>query len=153
MIHPGIDFGNVDVRYANSAKLDRLDVLYRITANDDPTVRTSGARRRMDVPLRDLDNRPRLPRTQSSTARWRARVRGAGGYVFLDDALYLEATAYEHLDPGAQTHWGVDPLVHPDFCEPVALLARAFEPHIRTTGSRSARSACSSGDHGLIHRG
>jgi hypothetical protein len=59
-----------------------------------------------------------------------AHVVGAGGYAYINDLLYLEATAYRTLDFGSQNAVGVDPFGAPGLIDGLAPYWRvALEPH------------------------
>ena len=89
---------NADVRYASTASIGPLDVVYGITANNNPTVQ-------------DLWNTtpawsfPYAVSTLAGTpgastmieGAFAARVGGVGGYTMINDLLYLELTGYQTL--------------------------------------------------------
>ncbi len=59
-----------------------------------------------------------------------AHVGGVGAYVYLNDMLYLEATAYKTLDFKQQNAVGTDPFGAPGLFDGAAPYWRAaFEPH------------------------
>lgn len=123
---------NIDLRYANTAKLGGLDVLYGITANNNPTVQdvwnTTPA---WVFPYAASTIAPTPVTHTIIDGTFAAHVGSVGGYVFINDALYLETTAYKTLDPGAQTHLGVDPFSAPGLFEsPSPYWRVAFEPHV-----------------------
>ena len=47
-----------------------------------------------------------------------------GAYAFINNSLYLEASAYRTLNPNTQNDLGTDPFGAPGLFDVVALLAR-----------------------------
>ena len=98
---------NTEIRYANTANIGGIDVIYGITANNNPT-------------LQDLWNTTpawTFPQATSSLAATPAaatmiegtfsmRVGGVGVYGFINDMLYLEVTGYKTLGFGQQNLGG-----------------------------------------------
>jgi hypothetical protein len=122
---------NADVRYANTANIGGLDVVYGITANNNPTVQ-------------DLWNTTpawSFPYAVSSLAAtpgastmiegaFAARVGGVGGYTMINDLLYMELTAYRTLGFSQQNSLGINPFDGPGLFGGVAPYWRvALEPH------------------------
>jgi hypothetical protein len=119
---PGIDaptgswgWDNIDVRYAGTGQVGGVDVLYGITAHNNPTVQdvwnTAPA---WAVPYFTTQ----LGFTGPSAApiidgAYEHTVGGVGSYLFINDMLYLEATGYKTLSVGAQTRLGANPLGTP----------------------------------------
>ena len=58
-----------------------------------------------------------------------AHVVSVGAYTFINDALYLEATVYTTLSPGAQNNLGTDPFGAPGLFGAAPYWRAAFEPH------------------------
>jgi len=122
---------NADVRFAKTARIGPLDLVYGITANNNPTVQ-------------DLWNTTpawSFPYAVSSLAgtpaastmiegAWAARVGGVGGYVSINDLLYMELTAYKTLGFNAQNSLGMNPFDGPGLFGGIAPYWRvALEPH------------------------
>ena len=122
---------NTDIRYANTTKIGSMDVIYGITANNNPTVQ-------------DVWNTtpawgfPYSPSTVAPTPATKTLIEGAfaahvgsvGAYTFINDVLYLEATAYRTLDFHTQNSLGTDPLSAPGLFDGKAPYWRiALEPH------------------------
>lgn len=122
---------NADVRYANTANIAGLNVVYGITANNNPTVQ-------------DLWNTTpawSFPYAVSSLAgtpaastmiegAFAARVGGVGGYTMINDLLYMELTAYKTLGFNQQNSLGINPFDGPGLFGNVAPYWRvALEPH------------------------
>jgi hypothetical protein len=122
---------NTDIRYADQMSIGPLDVIYGITANNNPTVQ--------DV----WNTTPAwsFPYTASNIAStpaaatllegaFAAHVGGVGAYVYLNDMLYLEATAYKTLNFTQQNAVGTNPFDAPGLFENAAPYWRAaLEPH------------------------
>jgi hypothetical protein len=122
---------NADVRYASTANIAGLDVIYGITANNNPTVQ-------------DLWNTTpawTFPQAASTLANTPAastliegafsmRVGGVGVYTMINDMLYLELTGYKTLGFSQQNSLGINPFDGPGLFNGVAPYWRvALEPH------------------------
>lgn len=106
---------NVDVRYANTFQVGGTDVLFGITAHNNPTVQdvwnTAPA---WTVPYFTTQlGFTGFPTSTIIDGQYGRRVGGLGGYVFINDMLYLEATGYRTLGVAAQTRLGANPLASP----------------------------------------
>jgi hypothetical protein len=122
---------NVDVRYADSTKIAGTDVIYGITANNNPTVQdvwnTTPA---WVFPYAASTIAPTPTAKTIIDGAFAAHVVGVGGYTFINDMLYLEASAYGTLDFRAQNSLGADPFGAPGLFEGAAPYWRiAIEPH------------------------
>jgi hypothetical protein len=122
---------NTDIRYANETMIGNVGVIYGITANNNPSVQ-------------DVWNTtpawtfPYAGSTIASTpgthtlidGTFAAHVGGVGAYAYINDMLYLEATAYKTLDFRQQNAVGTDPFGAPGLFDGAAPYWRvAFEPH------------------------
>ena len=122
---------NTDVRFAGQTSLGPLDIIYGITANNNPTVQ-------------DLWNTtpawsfPYAVSTIASTpgtktiieGSFSAHVGGVGAYAMINDLLYLELTGYKTLGFSQQNAVGTDPFAAPGLLGNVAPYWRvALEPH------------------------
>ena len=121
---------NADVRYANTAHVGALDLVYGITANNNPTVQ-------------DLWNTTpawSFPYAVSSLAAtpgastmiegaFAARVGGVGAYAMINDLLYMELTAYRTLGFSAQNSLGMNPFDGPGQFGVAPYWRVALEPH------------------------
>ena len=121
-----------DVRYANSANIGGVSLIYGITVNNSPTSQDPWN----TTPLRRFPYEAEsnvAPDPGASTlieGAFMANVVGAGAYALLNDMLYLEATAYTSIKPRAQNFLGVDPLMSPGMINGVAPYWRvALEPN------------------------
>jgi hypothetical protein len=108
---PGWGWDNVDVRYASSFQVGGTDVLFGITAHNNPTVQdvwnTAPA---WTHPYFSTTLGIQGPATTTIIdGAYSMRVAGLGSYLFINDQLYLEATGYRTLGIDAQTRLGADP--------------------------------------------
>jgi len=124
---------NTDLRYADSVNLGGFNVTYGITANNSPTVQDpwnstpAWAFPYVAAQAQGV-NGPPVGTILGSTA-FAAHVVGAGAYAFINDALYLEATVYDTLNPNTQNDLGTDPTKAPGMLNPAPYWRAAFEPH------------------------
>jgi hypothetical protein len=101
---------NTDVRYANTARVGPVDLIYGITANNNPTVQdvwNTTPAWSFPYAASTIAGTP-ATKTQIEGA-FSARVVGVGAYTFINDILYLEVTGYRTLDFRTQNSLGVDP--------------------------------------------
>ncbi len=104
---------NVDIRYAKTGVINGTSIVYGITANNNPSVQ--------DVwntvpawffPYMDTAVGPAPANgTMLGTSAYGQQVGGAGGYVWLNNSIYIELTAYGSLPKRILTDWngGYDP--------------------------------------------
>jgi hypothetical protein len=122
---------NTDVRYASTAHLGPLDIIYGITANNNPTVQdvwNSTPAWSFPYAVSNVFG-PQNPGTVIEGA-FAAHVGGVGTYAFINDLLYLELTGYKTLGFSAQNNLGTDPFGAPGQLGGVAPYWRvALEPH------------------------
>lgn len=123
---------NTDFRFASTANIGGLDVIYGVTANNNPTVQ-------------DVWNTtpawtfPYAASTLAATPSAKTmleggfaahNVGGVGAYAMINDSLYLELTGYRTLQFNQQNSLGVNPFGTPGLINGVAPYWRvAFEPH------------------------
>lgn len=122
---------NTDLRYANTGMLGGMDVIYGITANNSPTVQdpwnTTPA---WSFPYAGSNVAPGPAAATLIDGTYAQVVGGAGGYVFIDNLVYLELTGYRTLDFKTLPKLGVDPFGVPGLFQGVAPYWRvAIEPH------------------------
>ena len=122
---------NTDLRYANTAKLGAMDVIYGITANNSPTVQdpwnTTPA---WGFPYAGSNVAPGPAAATLIDGTYAQYVGGAGGYAFIDNLFYLELTGYHTLDFRTLPKLGEDPFGVPGLFDGVAPYWRiAVEPH------------------------
>ncbi|CAL79924.1 putative cytochrome c family protein [Bradyrhizobium sp. ORS 278] len=122
---------NADFRYARTASVGPLDLVFGITANNNPSVQdlwnTTPA---WSFPYvsSSLANTPGASTVLEGT--FAQRVGGIGTYAMINDLLYLELTAYKTLGFNAQNSLGLNPFDGPGLVGRVAPYWRvALEPH------------------------
>jgi hypothetical protein len=122
---------NTDVRFAKSTSIGPFDLIYGITANNNPTVQdiwNTTPAWSFPYAVSTIAATPGA-KTQIEGA-FSAHVGGVGAYAFINDLLYLEATGYRTLDLQTQNALGTDPFGATGMLEETAPYWRvAFEPH------------------------
>jgi hypothetical protein len=122
---------NTDVRYANTATIGNLDIIYGITANNNPSVQDP------------WNTTPawKWPQSGSTVAPTPAvstlidgglgpgHVAGVGGYAFINSILYLELTGYRPVSFSQQHKLGIDPYGAGMISGVAPYWRVAFEPH------------------------
>jgi hypothetical protein len=107
---------NTDIRYAQTGTISGTNIVYGITANNNPTVQdvwnTTPA---WAFPYISSEMAPTPSASTMIEGTWAGRVGGAGGYVWINNMFYAEFTAYGALDPRTLTILGVDPAGGPRF--------------------------------------
>jgi hypothetical protein len=121
---------NTDIRFAKSAAVGAFDILYGITANNNPTVQdvwnTTPA---WTFPYASSTIAPTPGAKTVIEGAFAAHVGGIGAYAFVNDMLYLELTGYRTLDFRTQNSLGTDPFGAPGLFDGTAPYWRlAFEP-------------------------
>ena len=105
---------NTDVRYANTAHFGPLDLIYGITANNNPTVQdvwnTTPA---WSFPYAASTILGPQGHPTTIEGAFAAHVGGVGVYTFINDLLYLELTGYKTLGFSQQNAIGTDPFGAP----------------------------------------
>jgi hypothetical protein len=102
---------NLDVRYANTASIAGMPVVYGITVNNNPTVQdpwNSTPAWGYPFVASNLANTPGAKTLIDQG--FAAQVLGVGGYTFINDQLYLEVAGYQTLNSGALNSLGVNPI-------------------------------------------
>jgi hypothetical protein len=102
---------NTDVRYANTATVAGMDVIFGITANNNPTVQdpwnTTPA---WAFPYAGSTTAPKpAAATLIDQGLGPGHVVGVGGYALVNDLLYVELTGYRSLNWNTQAKLGIDP--------------------------------------------
>ncbi|THD45305.1 MAG: cytochrome C [Bradyrhizobium sp.] len=120
-----------DVRYADSFKLFGKDAFWGIDVNNTPTVQdawnTTPAFGFPEIATIFSAFSPPLTHVESG---WGQQVAGAGAYVFWNDMLYAELTAYSGISKTGLEALGEEPGPTPDLLNGVAPYWRlAMEPH------------------------
>jgi hypothetical protein len=122
---------NTDIRYASAGRLGSMDIIYGVTANNNPTVQdvwnTTPA---WGFPYASSTVAPTPATHTLIEGAFAAHVASVGAYALINDVLYLEATAYRTLDFHTQNSLGVDPFGAPGLFDGAAPYWRlAIEPH------------------------
>ena len=125
------NWDNTDIRYANTTSIGPLDVIYGITANNNPTVQdvwnTTPA---WAFPYVVSTIAPTPAAGTLIQGAFAAHVVGAGAYTFINDTLYLELSGYRTLHFDQQNAVGIDPFGAPGLIDGTAPYWRvALEPH------------------------
>ena len=97
----------------NSTTLGKMNITYGITANNNPTVQDPW--NTTPAWAFPYASSPFWPGMASGPAPiidggFAASVGSVGGYVYINDLIYLETSVYRTLSPGAQNALGVDPI-------------------------------------------
>jgi hypothetical protein len=121
---------NTDVRYTDSTSLGDLSVTYGITANNGPTVQdpwnTTPA---WGFPYASSPIAPTPATHTIINGTFAAHVGSVGGYAYINDLIYLEASVYRTIDPNAQNALGTDPFKAPGLFDFAPYWRAAIEPH------------------------
>ncbi len=121
---------NTDIRYADSTSIGRFNVTYGITANNNPTVQdpwnTTPA---WSFPYAASTIAPTPGSHTIIDGTFAAHVGSVGAYAFVNDTLFLEASAYHTLDFSTQNDLGTDPFSAPGLFDLAPYWRVAFEPH------------------------
>ncbi len=128
--HTSWTWDNADVRYVDRTKIGNWDVTYGITANNNPSVQdpwnTTPA---WAFPYAVSTIAPTPGAGTLIDGTFAAHVGGIGTYAFVNDLVYLEASAYRTLDASAQNNLGVDPFGAPGAFGVAPYWRAAVEPH------------------------
>jgi hypothetical protein len=123
---------NTDVRFAGTTKIGGIDVVYGITANNNPTVQdlwnTTPA---WAFPYATPGPGGSAGPTSATMIEgaFAARVGSVGGYTMLNDVLYMEASVYRTLNFSQQNSLGTDPVGSPGLFNYAPYWRIALEPH------------------------
>jgi len=105
-----VSLDNTDLRYANTGKVGGIGFVYGVTGNNNPTVQdvwnTTPA---FIFPQLSSEFAPTPGAATMLQGTFGGRVGGAGGYVWINNMIYAEFTAYQSFDPGTLTSLGLDP--------------------------------------------
>jgi hypothetical protein len=99
-----------DIRYADTATLGGVDVVYGVTANNAPSVQDVwNTTPQWNFPY--IKSAFALsPAAGTMIENWgSSQTAGAGAYVFANDMIYAELSAYGSLSRNTQTTLGVSP--------------------------------------------
>jgi hypothetical protein len=122
---------NTDIRYADSTVIGSIGLTYGVTVNNNPTVQdvwnTTPA---WGFPYAASTIAPTPSASTIIDGTFAAHVLSVGGYLWIDNKIYLEATAYQTLDFHTQNSLGVNPGGAPGlFDSPAPYFRAAFEPN------------------------
>jgi hypothetical protein len=122
---------NTDFRLASTANIAGADVIFGLTANNNPTVQdpwnTTPA---WAFPFASSTLAATPAAKTLIEGAFAAHVGGVGAYAMINDLLFLELTGYQTLQFSQQNSLGVDPFASPGLFSGVAPYWRvAFEPH------------------------
>jgi hypothetical protein len=122
---------NTDVRFADSTSIGNVSITYGITANNNPTVQdpwnTTPA---WQFPYALSPFTAGFGPTPIIDSHFGPGFSGSvGGYAYVNDLIYLEASVYRTLPPSAQNDLGEDPFDTPGLFDAAPYWRVAFEPH------------------------
>src|SRR5579863_3271680 len=122
---------NTDVRYASTAHIGPLDLIYGITANNNPTVQDVwNSTPAWGFPYAASTINGPIGNFTAIEGAFAAHVGGVGAYALINDLLYLELTGYRTLGFSQQNAVGTDPFGAPGLLGGVTPYWRvALEPH------------------------
>ena len=122
---------NTDFRYANTGTLGGMDVIYGITANNNPTVQDPwNTVPAWTFPYMTSNVAPGPSAATQIDGAYSGYVGGVGGYAFIDNLVYLEVSAYRTLDYKTLPKLGLDPFGMPGpFAGWAPYWRVAVEPH------------------------
>jgi hypothetical protein len=101
---------NTDIRYANTTKVRGIDVLYGVTGNNNPTVQDVwNSTPAWSFPYLSSSFAPSPAASTMIEGTFAGRVGSAGGYVWINNMVYAEITAYGSFDPSTLAALGYDP--------------------------------------------
>jgi hypothetical protein len=122
---------NTDVRLVKTATIGGMSVIFGITGNNNPTVQDVWNTTPAWAFPYAISTIAGTPSTKTIIeGAFAAHVGGVGVYAYINDLLYLEASAYRTLDFRTQNALGADPFGAPGLLEGAAPYWRAaLEPH------------------------
>jgi hypothetical protein len=125
---------NTDVRFADTTRIGGLDVVYGITANNNPTVQdlwntTPAWAFPYAGPSPGSGGNVTPSAGTMIEGAFAQRVGSVGGYTMLNDVLYMEASVYRTLNFSQQNSLGTDPVGSPGLFNYAPYWRIALEPH------------------------
>jgi hypothetical protein len=122
---------NTDIRFADVRTIGGVEVIYGITANNNPTVQdvwNTTPAWTFPYAVSTIASTPATHTLIDGT--FAAHVGSVGAYTYVNNMFYLEGSTYRTLDFNTQNALGVDPFASPGQFDGVAPYWRvAFEPH------------------------
>jgi hypothetical protein len=101
---------NTDIRYADTVKMNGVEVLYGLTVNNNPTVQDPWNTTPVWSNPFIQSSFALSPVASTMIESWTpSQVLGAGGYVFVNDMFYAELSGYGSLSSRIQNSLGVSP--------------------------------------------
>jgi len=102
-----------DIRYAKTATIDGIPVVYGVTTNNTPGIQDPwntmpGGGFSFPWIASEVAPTPAAA-TMLGGNTWGGRVGSVGGYVWVNNMFYAELSSYGALDPRSLTDLGVDP--------------------------------------------
>jgi hypothetical protein len=121
---------NTDIRYADTTKLAGVDVLYGLNVNNGPTVQdvwnTTPA---WSYPFVSSTLAPQFsPPGTIIEGTFAGRSVGTGGYLFLNDTVYLEVAGYHNLSKGELSKLGQACTNNSDYAAALQTVAQSVYP-------------------------
>ena len=121
---------NIDIRYANTITLGNLDLIYGITANNNPSVQDAwNTTPAWGFPYSGSTIAPGPAAATLLDGTYAAAVAGVGGYAFISNLVYLELSGYRTLNFKTLPRLGVDPFSVSPFQDIAPYWRLAIEPH------------------------
>jgi hypothetical protein len=102
---------NTDIRYAKTGVINGTNIVYGITANNNPTVQDVwNSTPAWSFPYIGSEVAPSpAAGTMLGAGSWAGQAGGVGGYVWINNMIYLELTGYGALPPQTLINLGADP--------------------------------------------
>jgi hypothetical protein len=111
---PNFGWDNADVRFTKSMTIGKSDVIFGITAHNNPTVQDVwNTLPAWGFPFVGSEIAPGPSAATVIDQAFAQHVAGVGAYAFVNNMLYLEASAYKQLTPRQLKTLGVDPVDGP----------------------------------------
>jgi hypothetical protein len=122
---------NTDIRYADTTMISNTSVTYGVSINNNPTVQdvwnTTPA---WGFPYSSSTLAPKPSAATIIDGAFAAHVLSVGGYLWIDNKIYLEASAYQTLGFNTQNSLGANPFGAPGlFDAPAPYFRAALEPN------------------------
>ena len=126
----------LDLRYANTAVLGNLNVVYGATLNNQVGIQDAwNSVPAWSFPFVISTLAPTPAAKTLIEGAFTQRVLGAGAYAWINSFLYLEASGYQSLSPNQQNSLGIDPTGAPGTIDHITPYFRAALE--RTRGNHS----------------
>ncbi len=103
----------LDLRYANTANLGNLNIVYGATLNNQPGIQDAWSVPAWNFPFVASTLAPTPAAKTLVEGAFTQRVLGGGVYAWINSLVYLEASGYQTLSPSQQNSLGIDPTAAP----------------------------------------